>query len=278
MRMLTIHSLVAALLMIGAVDADKPDIQFPPEPEVKVKPVPPVTDGLIRLKAEEDYVFDSNTPVLVVASPEGVLTVVEELGPIRIRGRFYGGNGVPESRLFQRKQVFIISGRADSEGKSAELLIFPEGAKKKDQIIRRTFVVGGDKKVDPTPINPKVDPVPDNPAPIPEDGFRVLIVYETSELSKYKEAQRSILFSGPFRTYLDDVCVSGTGGRKEWRIWDKDISGLENESKTWQNAMKLERKSLPWIVISNGKTGTSEALPGTLGETLGLIQKYAPKK
>src|SRR6185295_3400904 len=102
------------------------------------------------------------------------------------------------------------------------------------------------------PPTPPVPPVPPpTPAPIPVPGFRVLIVVETSDLSKLPAPQVAIVTAKPIRDYLALRCVKGPNGEPERRIWDKDVS-TENVSKIWQDAMRLERKSLPWIVISNG--------------------------
>lgn len=128
----------------------------------------------------------------------------------------------------------------------------------------RCIVVVGDAPPGPAP----------GPAPIPVDGFRVLIVYETADLPKMPAAQVNILYSQSVRSYLNDKCVLGPDGKtREWRIWDKDVA-TGAESKFWQDAMKLPRKQVPWIVISTGKSGFEGPLPGSVDETLALVRRY----
>lgn len=125
----------------------------------------------------------------------------------------------------------------------------------------------------PTPPGPTPPtPDPDNPAPIPADGFRVLIVYESADLSKLPANQQSALFSRKVRDYLDSKCVQD-GQTKAWRVWDKDIDVVA-ESRLWQDAMKREKKTLPWIIISNGKTGFEGPLPENADKTLELLKKF----
>lgn len=129
-----------------------------------------------------------------------------------------------------------------------------------------TFTVG--EVVPPKP------PDPVDPAPIPVDGFRVLFVVETSDASKLPKEQLAILTSGEVRGYLNSKCVSGPDGvTKEWRQWDQNVK-TDGESKLWQDAMKRNRASLPWIVISDGKTGFEGPLPATIQATLALLRKF----
>lgn len=125
-------------------------------------------------------------------------------------------------------------------------------------------------------------PPPDYPpAPIPEPGFRVLIVYESAQLRTMPAAQQTILFSVPFRKYLDSVCADDaqTGSKKGWWMLDQhaDVSGL---AKLWQDAMKRPRASVPWIQISNGdaNVGFEGPLPADVAATQALIGRYVGVK
>lgn len=125
----------------------------------------------------------------------------------------------------------------------------------------------------PTPPGP-VPPTP--PAPIPVDGGHVLIVYETGQL--HPPAQAAIFTSGVLRDYLDKHTLStptdGTGGRA-YRIWDQHVNLAHPAvAEKWRTAMARPRQSLPWIVVSNGRTGYEGPLPPDVPQTLALIKKY----
>ena len=117
-------------------------------------------------------------------------------------------------------------------------------------------------------------PTPPGPAPIPGDGLRVLIVYETADLSKLPRAQANILTAAEVRAYLNAKCATGPDGRTaEWRIWDQNVDTAA-EAPTWRDAMARKRDKLPWLVISTGKAGYEGPLPAAVDDTLKLLKHY----
>jgi len=110
---------------------------------------------------------------------------------------------------------------------------------------------------------PPVPPAP--PAPIPVPGLHVLIVEEVQDRPKLPKEQVAIFTSTEVRTWLD--------ANAKWRIYDDD-SPMQHDEKVWQDAMKLPRQSLPWLIVSNGKTGYMGPLPKSSKEFLDLVQKY----
>ena len=147
-----------------------------------------------------------------------------------------------------------------------------------DEIYKAThrIKIGGDPDPDPDPDPPDPEPDPDDPAPIPVAGFRVLIVYESAEMTKYPIETQVIIAGADVREFLDKHCVDedGTPG---YRIYDADIN-TANDLEVWQNAMQRDRSELPWVIVSNGKTGFEGPLPDTPTEFLELCKKYLPKK
>lgn len=134
----------------------------------------------------------------------------------------------------------------------------------------------GDVPPDPGPgPGPGPDPGPTpGPAPIPVAGFRVLMLYEEEDKAKYPASQLSVLTGRAVRDYLESKCVVGPDSKtREYRIWDKDVDASP-ESKHWQDALKRPRTALPWVIISDGKTGFEGPLPQTIEETLTLLKKY----
>lgn len=128
--------------------------------------------------------------------------------------------------------------------------------------------------VPPTPPTPPTPPP--SPAPIPDPGFRVLIVYESGDLPTYPIETQIILTGQDVRDFLKANCIN-EGQTAGFRIYDDDVN-LGSELEVWKQAMTRERKSLPWVVISNGTTGFEGPLPKTPTEFLELCKKYVPTK
>lgn len=124
-------------------------------------------------------------------------------------------------------------------------------------------------------------PTPDPPQPKPTekliaiDGFAVLIVYESGDESKLTREQAAILVSITVRAYLDSKCLKNDENKGgAYRIWDKDVD-VSKTYKVWADAMRRERKGLPWIIISTPTKGGYEGpLPKDVAETMALLKKY----
>lgn len=192
--------------------------------------------------------------------------------------RVYGPDG---KRISDAKQVKASKESLNFVGPAGvyrvELLsAFYDEKTKQQSFSEDLFTVTiGDGKPEPGP-RPGPTPDPDNPAPIPLAGLRMLIIEESAERNKLPPAQASILFSTEIRKYLNGKCPAGSDGKtKEWRIWDYD-SDTSAEEKHWQAAMnrKPGKDKLPWVIISNGKTGYEGPLPATVAETITLLKKY----
>ena len=111
-------------------------------------------------------------------------------------------------------------------------------------------------------------------APIPDNGFRVLIAYESS--AERRSDTAAVLHSSELMRFLNEECVKEEG-RPAWRKWDVD-NDVSAEPELWQNA--LERAVgdaggvLPWLLVSNGKTGDSFAMPDDLEPLLTRLKKH----
>ena len=122
--------------------------------------------------------------------------------------------------------------------------------------------------------NPPDPPDPDDEAPIPDAGFRVVVIYETAEIQTLPRGQQLIIRSQVVRDYLNTNCVKGADGTPEWRFVDDDTEWTTESPIS--KATKRPRDSIPWLIVSNGKTGYEGPLPATVDEFLALIGKYAP--
>ena len=272
---------IAILLLNGTAWGQAPpplkEVPWVKVPEVAPPPAPqPIPGAVPRLGTEELYVLDCSEPCFVLVSPPGIVAVSQDAGPLRIRGKFVGGNGKYETKTFTGKMVFTVE--AVGTGR-VELLVVKEGAKSPADVFRQHIDANTGPLPPPVPPGPTPpvppDPPKPDPAPIPAPGLRVLIVYETADLAKLTAGQRAILYSAKVRAHLDSVCVKGPDARTaEWRLWDQNVDA-SGESVLWQNAMKRARASLPWVVISNpGKGGYEGPLPDGTEAFLTLVKKY----
>jgi hypothetical protein len=129
----------------------------------------------------------------------------------------------------------------------------------------------------PKPPVPPVPPTPDVPAPIPAAGLHVLVVYDALQLTKMTATQQGAIYAKDVRDYLRATCPKGDDGETpEVRMWSQDTDAT-GESKLWRDAFARPRKSVPWVIVSNGKTGFEGPLPGSAADMLKLLKTYGDK-
>jgi hypothetical protein len=112
------------------------------------------------------------------------------------------------------------------------------------------------------PPMPWVNPTP---APIPQSGLFVLVIHEPSAVLPAE--QQAVIDSTVVRSLVRDK-------KGQIRVFAPNAD-LANESKLWQDAMKRPRQSLPWLIVSNGKTGIEGPLPANVDDAVAIIKKYA---
>ena len=120
--------------------------------------------------------------------------------------------------------------------------------------------------VSPDPVPVPEPPIPDVDPPIPGDSLSMLIVEEVNDRGDLSADQVGIFTSVPLREWLDSHDV-------EWRIWDQNVE-TKFEAEKWRQALAKPRDALPWIYVSNGKSGYSGPLPETVEATIELLEKY----
>jgi len=260
-------SFFAVLVIASPCAAQTPpklDVRFP---VIKVEAVPATTPT--RLTGADLYVIDSDAPVIVLASPLGLVSITEEAGPIKIRSLFVDGTKA-ETRTYKGKQVFLIEAAATG---TVELLVIPKSATASAaDVIRKTLQV--DQGIGPRP--PPDPPKPTETA-LPLDGkFRVLIVEEKADRSKLTAGQQAAIFGVPVRNWLDGRCAVGPDGKtREYRIFDKDTS-VVSDAATWRKAMEFvatKKLTIPAIVVNNGRDEFAGPLPKD--DVFPLLKKMA---
>lgn len=286
--------LAAALGSLAGVGAGgDPPVRFPdppapppgPSPAPAPRPVdPPGPPRPTELTADSVYVIDSDVRLVVVSSPRGKIVVTEDEGPVRVRGRFVDGDGRTETRTYKGKFVYTVEAVPGASG-AVDLIVFPEGSKTQADVIWRQLMVRAgvgplpppkpDPVVpDPPKPDPKPDPVTTAPFPCPDGGLRVLMVFERANSTKLSPGHHAAIFGVPSRTYLRSVCAGGENG---FRIYDPD-DDVTNDDPVWKPAMAVKRDSLPWLVVSNGRTGYSGPLPADPAGLRTEVSKHEVKK
>lgn len=221
---------------------------------------------------------------LVAAAAPPALVVPDEVRPtgqyVRVSPKtdavavaYVGLDGVEPipSDVLKDGRLFLLDARGLAPGRYRFAAV---AASKEGEQARADFVVViPGPPVPPTPPGPTPPvPPPPGPAPIPGDGLRVLIVYESSEVAKYAPGQITVLYAKDVRDYLNARCVKANNW-PEWRVFDKDADA-SGESDLWKAALKRDRKTLPWLVVSNGRDGYEGPLPASVDEALALLKKY----
>lgn len=115
----------------------------------------------------------------------------------------------------------------------------------------------------PVVVDPPVDPKVPTDAPIPDAGLHALFIYETAD--RLSPGQAAIISSATLIEYLNN-------GWK-WRKFDKDVD-LSKAAQPWAKAATRPRKSVPWVIVSNGKTGYEGPWPDTVADMIALLRKY----
>lgn len=235
-------------------------------PESAPMPSPVTTIGERQL-----YVIDSKAELILLTSPNSVLKVTKDEGPLRIRAEFVEEPGKTVTRSFKGPFVYIVEAAGDGQ---AELLIVPVGVTTESQIIRRILTTKQGPR--PPPVDPPGPaPVVDPPKPVVATGFRVIIAWESS--ANHSREQLTALNSTAIWKYLTEKCVKDSKGNAEWRKWDKDVVLDPSESpklrEIWE-AAKPKLGKLPRVIISTDGTDAHIHDVTTEAETLELLKKY----
>lgn len=134
---------------------------------------------------------------------------------------------------------------------------------------------------DPLPVvtpNPKPTPKPDpkQPAPIPELGFRFLLIEETAS----RPVDLHNLLADPQLEEFFQANCAKVNGVPERRYFDKD-QRITTGPKLWKDALARGVTSpgfkVPWVIVSNGVTGFEGPLPTTDPQKLiDFIKPFVP--
>lgn len=220
---------ILACVSFANADEQKP-IRLPVIDNAEPAPVvPPQPKPVTVLPEDHFFVVESDVQLIVLHSPDGILDVSEDQGPIRLRGKFAGGPGKIESKTFSGKFVYTIEGK---QTKQTELVLIPVGVTSSEQIVRAVLSVNGAKPPPPIPDDDKKD----EPQPTPHSGNVHLDVWEDS-LNRSVETATTLNALLAWSAYMD--------AGNSFRIWDKN----NNSDKAKEARKGLDNSALPAIII-----------------------------
>ncbi len=176
-----------------------PVVILPPDP-VPPAPPPPVPGAVIVLETNQLYVVDASAPIILLASPKGIIKATQQPGPFTIRDVFYGGTGKKEIKTFKGPDVYLVEGVAEG---TCELIIVPSMDPK--SVIRRTIQVGAA----PPPVPPPT-PVPPVPPPTPVDpGIQAMIdAFRADKVAPAVAAKLAVVCHQMADTVSQDTAVT----------------------------------------------------------------------
>lgn len=260
-------TLLVALCGVAACATDPP-VRVP-DPPVVPAPMPPAPAPGVPLRLTPDvlFVIDSDVDVIVLASPDGLVSVSSEAGPVKVRAKFVEEPGVTRTKTFKGKQVVTVEALAGASGR-CEVLVIPVGAKAAGDVIRRAVEVNAAPQPPPAP-----DPKP-KPDPEPVTLFRVIFVYETS--AAITPAMQQVMFGEKVRAFLDGKTTPGAGG-KGWRRFDKDVDAANEKDADlkalWKDA-RPQVTAVPCVIVAVNRRADIVPFPADETAAVALFQKY----
>lgn len=265
--------LIPFAVMLPAVLAAQPESPFPVAPIPTPAPVPPApAGGVLTLNADAYYVVSWKSDASLRVHPAGLVTVVKETGPIRLRGKFAGGSGKVETKTFPGPCVYILEAVPDKAGR-VELDLIPYGFKADADIYSAAVDVDGGTA--PLPPPKPVPPKPEPPKPEPVTSFRVILIYESGQT--LTAAQFGVLYGKPLEDWLTANCTDGKAG---WVRRDKDADPLGDPPaiKAAWDATKPKVAATPSVAVIVNDVPTVLPLATPTAELIKTLGKYREGK
>lgn len=238
----------------GQEPAGVPAIRFP----ALSTPVP--ADSPAKLTADRMYVIDSDIPLIVLASPDGILRVTDEPGPLRIRGKFADGSDRVETRNYTGKHIYTVD-VVDGKSGRVELIVIPKGVESADKIIRRLI----DANVSPQPPPVPPTPVPPRPDPSPPADRELWLIVVEETADRTPETAKLL---NDFR-FWDGLTARG----HKARFYDSDSP----DAKSRGYITKVTERPGLLILSQSGEVVSSGKLPADVAGVNAAIKKAGGK-
>ena len=265
------HFLVVLFVPLAVLATQAADpIRLPVGPTPPAPNPAPLPGPIGSLAADQWYVIDSDVPLMVLASPTGIVSVSEaEAGPVKLKGKFVDGSGKTETRSYKGKAVFTIE--AVTAGR-VELLIVPTGAAGITDVKRVTLDVTAGQAPQPPP-TPDVKP---KPKPEPSAPGAKLFVVALSDRLLADPTQAAALASTTFRNYLaanghslDLIDVSSDAGKARLATYQPF---LDKYSVTLPALVLMDAEG-----VSKGQIRLVASLPKSDADLVGAIKGVTGK-
>lgn len=256
---------LAFLASLAIVAEPTPSIQVPKPPVVA--PPAPAPGAVLTLSGDSLYVAQSKAEFVVRDHPKGLVRIVYEKGPLRVRARFADGVGVIESRTYDGPYIALVE--AVGKGR-VEMDFIPLNLKGEADIVMSTVDVDAGQGPQPPPKPDPPKPDPPKPDPKPVEGKRwVLVIEETAD--PVWQLQRGALVTN--KALHDRIRERG----HDWKLVDKDVKD-SNGNVPADLAAYLRRvagKKLPWVFVVDvaGTVLVDETYPGSPAKLLDSLKK-----
>lgn len=236
-------------------------------PSILPRPTP-APGAIPRLGTDDLYVVDAKEACFALASPDGLVVVSVDPGPLRIRGRFVGGKGV-ETRTFQGPTVIVVE--AQGTGR-AELIVVKAGAKSETDVFRQVLDVAGGppEPKPPEPPGPKPPEPPVPPKPPAQQRLWLIVIEETGEATK----GRGVFFADAALHQR----IKDKGHR--FRVVDKDVKDAGGQTpadvRPYVEHARSSSAKLPrlYLVTTAGDVLFAGDVPSTPAALVALLEKH----
>lgn len=251
------------LLFFALQDAPRPLFPVDTTPILPAV-IEPAAEATLQL--DEVLVVVRESPILLLTSPEGVVSVQYEQGPLKIYAKTRGSSQATWSVYDDPacKHVYLVTPIAAGK---VELLA-AESLESSSVVRQMLTVVGGGPRPPPSP-TPKPEPQP-TPVPRPSPGdLRVLLLLDESDKPSASIAVRSQSVTD----WLAQNCVK-VAGRAEWRLYDRSTVSadgeLDDEPEVWRRLYAAVSGKLPDGPVCVVARGTNVRI-ATFSDTASLL-------
>lgn len=243
---------------------------FAQEPNPPV-PVPPKPQASIVASKEVSGTGKREDPFIFTSSTKCILKLSEAVKEVK-----WDVDNCPQGTEIIAEQIIVFD--LHSKGEFTTTAYGP--------IYSKVWFVIKSGTDPPTP-----GPTPPGPTPNPVDpdsvGLLRVLILTPNSTKVLTSPQQAAINSTLVSAYCKTHCAKGNDGKTlEYKQYepDTDVSAESPEiQELYKTAVNESKGILPWLVITNGKTGYSGPYPASptatenVNAVLGLLQKYGGK-